>query len=233
MRKLWYAWPFELKLAIAGGLVFLLSAAGTAWSGDRNQFPAWLGGVSTAFALLAAMFAARYAARVFVIEALRDERRDQAERRSQAALVAAWPAPFAYEWDYRDGHEVPVGIRTISAHLRNASPLPVTDVVVFYSLVLTDDDGNVENTYTIGSSGIGKERLAILPPTDTPIERYCGGVSEVDVLWVPDLDELERTELRVDFEFRDSAGTRWRRTSAGVLSELELQHRPDPRSLVV
>ena len=203
---MWNAWPFLLKVPMAIGLVFLLSSLGTWFVGDSSEFPAWLGAVSTAFAFLAAMYAARYAARMWVLETVREER-------AQAALVAAWydqeAAPSSVGLHVTtgpDGHPVSVGASyTVTGiYLRNASQVPVTDVR--YRLFIGEDP--ISTPAAIG----------LLPPSTEPV------FTEIPH------GEIERQEgqpLRVglrptvELEFRDAAGLRWQRDPEGRLHRLD------------
>ena len=202
---MWNAWPFLLKVPMAIGLVFLLSSLGTWFVGDSSEFPAWLGAVSTAFAFLAAMYAARYAARMWVLETVREER-------AQAALVAGWydqktvgSSGKLHATEEPEGHPALVGesYTVTGIYLRNASQVPVTDVR--YRLFI--GDGPISTPVSIG----------LLPPSTEPVfaEIPSGEVKR------PEGQPL-RVGLRptVELEFRDAAGLRWQRDPEGRLHRL-------------
>jgi len=200
-RKWWRRSPFWLNVIGGGSLVVLVSAAGAWWS-TSGSFPDWLEAVATAAALIAAVFAARYAANTFVIEVKRDKARVAAAERAQAESIAVW---------IEDALADRVGAREQDWKLvlYNASSLPV------YSA-----------RWSIHGQALdGAERVVGLLPLLTP------GRKDVDLDPIDgmrfryvdeDGDENETHEVMgYDFSaalsFRDAAGRVWRRDQAGRL----------------
>lgn len=214
LKRLWTSWSAGMQLAVVGSVVFLLAAAGTRWVDDRGAFPDWFAAVATFAAFGAAAVAARYAADVQQRESRRDQARARDQRRAQASVVAAWPDSVRWGTRQEDGldEDDMTVVTGVSAFLRNASDVPVTEVRIDFTFVLLGDDAK-----PIGAARMGSERRAILEPTLEPITVWLSSVTDENPILVPDADEAARTEVRVDITFTDSAGRRWHRSAAGVL----------------
>lgn len=179
-----------------------------------GDWATWVQSIATVGALIAAVVAAVVAHRVYGLESERDERaaeerrvRAKAERRAQADQVAGWFAWLAQDADTepRLGWRRPWGW---SAFLRNASDLPIYDIIIdFYYVVPDAADGNIPGRRA------SSDRIPVLPPQN---EFYMAA----------DRDMLERVAAEdqanhaVAIEFRDAAGIRWRRDIHGKLTEL-------------
>lgn len=188
---------------------FLLNLFDQEWS----TFPAWWEATSTAAALAAATVAVLYSSITL-------DREREREREWQAARVAAWPGEIKWGTKKVGGLDEPdwSQIHGLHAVVRNASDLPVTEVLVSFRLALVSV--GQRGAATVDSSAtLGTERLAVLPPSNDPIVVHLSDVHRDSPIDVDDLDEAARTELLVDLEFRDSAGRQWRReATTGILS---------------
>lgn len=135
---------------------------------ETGSMADWVAAMATLAAFGAAILAARYAAGAFALESGRDAQFLAAQRRSQAALVAAWPEKFIPHWEHhQDGTSTVVeGITGGVAMLRNASDVPVTNVHVDFTVILAYADGraDAETRY------LGGEDLAVLTPSAEPRE---------------------------------------------------------------
>lgn len=177
---------------------------------DAALTAAWVEAGATVVAVGAAIYAGVYAKKAYDTETARDRRRDDDRRRAQADCVAAWcdrydyaPAepPRAYN---SGGALVVTGGRSRPGwnyYLRNASDVPVYDVVVLFR---------------IGAQSLGTDAVDVLPPGEEPVSR--------------DVPEHVRTQatsaahehgeiIRCVVSFRDAAGRRWRRSTDGRLAE--------------
>ncbi|WP_158647828.1 hypothetical protein [Nocardioides houyundeii] len=178
-----------------------------------SELPSWLEAWATLIGVGAAIVAGFYAARAFGLESQREHRWEEAQRASQAALIAAWPAGLSLgtrssiEDVYTE--EDPEAIVGARALLRNASALPATEVEVDFWLVLMDETSVGRDRRLLGS-----ERLAYLPPTQENLP------VSLDLTAKPHgrtPSEVEHSELRVEVRFRDAAGQVWSRDAIGQL----------------
>jgi hypothetical protein len=120
--------------------------------------------------------------------------RAEAERRAQAETVCVWADVVNNQ-----GSRV-VGMRHLSALIRNASNLPVHEV----GLEFSTDGGS---SYT--------EHLDAIGPSTEPV------VVPVSHAWLKPMNADERDTVRVSMTFRDAAGRSWRRTSTGQLALID------------
>jgi hypothetical protein len=169
---------------------------------------AWIEAGATVIAVGAAIYAGIYAKKAYDKEVERDERREQDRRSSQAEKVAAW----CERYDYSDaepsrviGGSGVVGMTRAKPepswnyYLRNASDVPVYDVVVLFR---------------IGEHSLGTDALDVLPPGDEPITREVPKhVKREARAGREEYGEV----LRPFISFRDSGGRAWRRTDKGRL----------------
>lgn len=222
VTRLWKSWPPGLQLAVVGAVVFIGAAAGTWWVDDRSAFPEWLAAVATFAAFGAAALAARYAADVQRRESNRDRGRSREERRAQAALVAAWHERL--DRDRAEGVLRRVfGVDVPGIWIRNASPLPVTDVRLrVYAHPGAGPVSDEEWEF------IGSDWIQLIPPSSEaqfrPIvgdwrdtyEHVVGGWIKRGEVYSQ--DRLEHTfVVAVEMTFQDARGRRWRRDRGGVL----------------
>jgi hypothetical protein len=200
----------------AGGLVLAASLALWAVTGTRLvEFPPWLESVSAFATFIAAVTAGIFAVAAFKIEFDRDVRWHVAQRRSQAALVAAWVYEAERDEEFEtddDGFEfaTDIGLTAVRVKVRNASELPVTNVAIRVRLTAATDDGNGMDR-EIGTAGI-----AVLEPSPEAIQ--------VVVLTPFDfIDEGAALPpdytVHVSTQFVDAADLSWERTSSGRLRE--------------
>lgn len=160
----------------------------------------WATAVVAAGALAAAVVAARVSWRVLQIELDRDsERREVAERAAQADSVAAWATTVDHEFA-----ELTVP-RSLGAVVRNASSLPVYNLVVTF----------------IGPDGTDRARITVpvFPPGEDqfhcPIEPRRPERQDDEV---PVYAE-SFSEFAVALTFRDTAGRTWVRDQHGQLAK--------------
>jgi hypothetical protein len=179
------------------------------------EFPLWLESVSAFATFIAAVTAGIFAAGAFKIEFDRDVRWHVAQRRSQAALVAAWVHEVERDEEFEtddDGFEIgtEIGLTAVRVKVRNASELPVTKVGIRVRLTAATDDGNGMDR-EIGSAGI-----AVLEPSPEAIQVVVltpfDFIDEGAVL-PPDYT------IHVSMQFVDAADVAWERTSSGRLRE--------------
>ena len=169
---------------------------------------AWVEAGATVVAVGAAIYAGAYAKKAYDAEVERDEERDEDRKRAQADRVAAWCDRYDYSppepaEGYWHGDESVVTAWSIPAwdySLRNASDVPVYDVVVLFR---------------IGEHSLGTDALDVLPPDDEPTVREIPSqVRREAMSAAPQHGEI----IRCIVAFRDASGRRWRRGFDGVLS---------------
>lgn len=207
-----------LLLALAGAAGTVALAWLTWWWAEqpRSKFPSWLEAWATVLGVCAAIIAGFYAARAFALESQREHRWEEQQRASQAALIGAWPGALVLnlkhsaEGDpYSLQVEDPEDIRGAQASLRNASPLPVTQVEVDFYLVLLDGNAVGRDRRLLGST-----RLSSLPPSPDHLPVI------LDLNEDPHqrtATEAQHSELQVEIHFRDAAGQVWSRDAIGQL----------------
>lgn len=152
-----------------------------------GDVPTWIQAGATVLLLIAASVAGWYTHRIYKIESGRDERHED-ERRAQASKVAGWV----------------VGNVT---KLRNASDLPVYDLIVEY---VARYERNREPV------PIGMQKTPLLVPGEEPMFVP----SQVWDKW-REAPKKEGAAVLVRIDFRDSSGQRWRREHDGRLQDLD------------
>jgi hypothetical protein len=191
------------------GAVIVLAAGVVVADQTSTDAAAWIEAIATVAAFGAATAAALYAAGAYRREVIRDKARDHDARQAQASLVAAWPAPFdvAYQYDSREGVDTGMVVG-VSVYVRNASSVPVTNVLIDFVLARTLPSG-VDSW----STHVGQKRVAVVPPGESA-ETYALG----ERARVPLGDDSEaRLELRTAIVFTDAGNRRWQRTVSGQL----------------
>jgi hypothetical protein len=216
-------WPFWLKVLVATAVVFLLAALGTWWTDERGHFPAWLAALATTAALIAAIFAARYAARAFALEAQREDHRIEADRTSQASLIAAWVGEKAFTEYYEDDDSAlapliagpPRFVQGI--YLRNASNLPVFTLTATVSVMARDPDTGKQQ-----SEELGREDLAVLPPSTQAVFHRMNYRNDGNLRLAFHKSREQGLEpvCLVRLTFRDSEGATWVRGELGGLTRI-------------
>ena len=212
-------------LPLALVVVFLLSAEGvwlTRGSASRD-LAGWVEATATTLALLAAMIAVSYAKETYDLEREREVERSEAEVRTQAVLVAAWPGDGMVPWDeLPDGGEFGEGmfvqgepgdvVSVPGVWVRNASPLPIFAVMADIKMT----------AYSPGSYqewDLGLMDLALIPPASEP--RFTPYPAHVEGSRVKDAPTWSADGYEISYEvglrFRDAAGGYWHRRADGEL----------------
>lgn len=210
----WGPWRIFIS-ASSGVAATVVVALLTWWLADQttDNFPAWLGAWATVLGVGAAIVAGFYAARAFGLEFQREERWEEQQRASQAALIAAWPGELKIGLSpvLKDSLQVQDQTLILGAHayLRNASSVPATEVEVNFWLVLLDEASIGRDRRLLGS-----KRLAYLPPS-SKAERVILDRSKEPHRRTE--GEVDYSELRVEIHFRDAAGQVWFRDAMGQL----------------
>lgn len=171
--------------------------------------PAAWGDIPTWLATAAATAAGAVAYRVYQVEKQRDLVSDEERRGAQAAKIAAWYGFVLQDVTRRRENSVQQDTESEpvwGAFLRNASDLPVYDVIVTYKYPSSGEQ--VDNVVEV-----------VLPPNDAPIHLT---IREATLrLFSPDprADAYHRVEIK----FTDSQGARWHRDLRGQLKEIAHQ----------
>lgn len=194
---------------VALAAIPLLSAVPmVAYDQPWPDYPAWLTAVATLAAFIAAVLAVRFAGGAFTLESKREERWKDGQRSAQAALIAAWWGETVTGTRTQASRQIP--IRTDCLLARNASDVPVTNVVL--------------ELYFHGHL-LGEHPVAILPPsTEAQAIKLSDagweavGRAQSDALDTRDEDE-DAEYPTIAISFRDAAGVTWRRSADGQLSE--------------
>jgi hypothetical protein len=208
--------PRKILLSALAGVALTTVLSWGSWrltGRPPSELPSWLEAWATLIGVGAAIVAGFYAARAFGLESQREQRWEGNQRASQAALIAAWPAGLSLgtrpSIDDVFTKEDPEEIVGAHALLRNASPLPATEVEVDFWLVPMDGTSVGRDRRLLGS-----ERLAYLPPTQDNL-RVDLNLTAKPHRRTP--SEIEQSELRVEVHFRDAAGQVWSRDAIGQL----------------
>ncbi|MCY7287868.1 MAG: hypothetical protein LH624_06355 [Cryobacterium sp.] len=210
--------PRKIVISAMAGVAVTISVAVLTWwlaNQPASEFPSWLEAWATVLGVGAAIVAGFYAARAFGLESQREQRWEEQQRASQAALIGAWPDGLSLgsrpslEDPYSLETEDPEAIEGAHALLRNASPLPAMEVTVDFWLVLLDERSVGRDRHLLGS-----ERLAYLPPTS---ESVPVNLNLQDKPHRRTQSEADHSELRVEIHFRDAAGQVWSRDVIGQL----------------
>jgi hypothetical protein len=178
-----------------------------------GDWPTWIAAVATVGALIFAGIAAWASWQVLKRETLRDEARAEAERRSQANLVAAWPGVVPLHPDHPDQ---PAG--AYGPVVRNASDLPVYRVFIW--AMHSDRIRHVSRAYQID----------VLPPGQWFVHHEDGRFHPHRPAVLSDVykDQSDRQgiyagvefrDIYAKVEFRDAAGSEWRRDEYGDLRQ--------------
>jgi hypothetical protein len=202
---------------------------------DWGDFPTWL-------AFLAAVVAGLVGYRLYRVESARDERTDkdrqlaaedrrlaaedrqraeddrraqtEERRRSQADEVAAWfdsITPTHADRFNRDGWII------YGAMIRNASNLPIYDLrAIFFSI---DHQAGESPDWEASAIGISPREMRALPPNDSEL-------LEVPDTLVKVVEDATKQDVVVAIEFRDAAGSLWRRDARGQLTEISPTRQP-------
>lgn len=214
--------PEMIMFAVAGSLLIIAAGCGLAWATDGSWSDAagWVEALATVSAFGAAILAAVLVGRTLDLELEREDKRLDADRSGQAALVAGWPDNLimlrqkvkeaSSAWETEEW--VDVGVHGCWVFVRNASAVPVTEVDVRIAISLMDRASHGEKFHTI----YARHSEQYLPPSDSPAR---WPVTSRQFTMVPDLDTepLSPREywVLVDFRFTDAAGIKWHRGPTG------------------
>jgi hypothetical protein len=164
---------------------------------DYGDVPTWIAAVATVLALVAAGFAAWASWNVLKRETQRDADRDDAERRQQANLVAAWHGVVP--------HPVQRGAGLYRPVVRNGSELPIYQVGV--EVVVEGSTGIVHMTEVLGPGQWFVTQSGHFNFADHPTEKLRLHASSPG--------------FQVAVSFSDAAGIAWRRDENGQLEQIE------------
>lgn len=192
--------------AVAGFLI-----AGLIFGKPWHLPPNW-GDIPTWLATIAATTAGIVAYRVYRIEAQRDRISEWERRSAQAAKVATWYGSRQRQVTQRRGDSVQtytLAEPVWGAFLRNASDLPVSDLVINFYFPGKNDSTETWNIHTINK--------LTLPPNDAPIHLE---IDETALRLYSDERKMDAFH-RVEIEFTDSQGIRWHRDVKGRLKGIK------------
>jgi len=206
-------------LVLAGSLLIAVAIYAGNGLGPTASVPEWIEALATLAAFMAAVVAASYAARVYLIERDRDDRWEAQQIRSQALLVAAWASSSQPEmvFDRRPSGVAQLwnGVGGCRVLLRNASDVPVTRVTVTVEIVVLNDPAKPEERHFL----VGHQERLLPPAVDpVPINLVALEGDKVDVTsrgLVAFNDANYWAE--VDLHFIDAGGRGWHRTPRGEL----------------
>lgn len=115
-----------------------------------------------------------------------------------------------YDEDDEEWHDVVMGWERAIVHLRNASPLPVSNVVTLVTAQVEVEGRSAEVV-------IARDVLDHLAPGDELVERK----PKLLQLEEAEYKALDQTRLGLVLGFDDSAGIRWERSAALGLHEVD------------
>lgn len=201
-----------ILLSAASVVLVTIGASSTAWwlaDQPTSDWPAWIEAGATVAAVGAAIVAGFYAARAFGLERQRESRWEDGQRSAQASLVAAWPD--GDPWVHEAGREF--RIYGGAALMRNASPLPVSNLRIEFWLVNMHDE--------LPPTHLATTHLSYLPPREEPvrIEVTLGRPPKNGI--VVGEETSFSLQLALEVTFRDAAGVTWRRDLTGRLTTVE------------
>lgn len=167
-----------------------------------DELAGWIEAGATVAAVGAAIIAGFYAARAYGLEHQREQRLEDANRSAQASQVVVWPTGPTYS--FQDSENF---LSTVSATLRNASDLPVTDVTVKFYLLL--DDGSAQDGQYVASF-----TMPFVAPDRTEQIRLDLSSYSLGRTFVR---HTTGVRLATELSFRDVSSTAWRRDIRGLL----------------
>lgn len=215
----------------ATAVVVGIAVLGWRWADtDATELAQWLMAATSVVTLVAAVAAAVYAAGAFRLEGDREDRWNDAQRRAQAGLVAAWADEGVQSIVLKGQSNELTGEvqgqvtgRQVLAQLRNASEIPVTDVHLTpgIDIVGQDEDGR---DHVLDRVHGRTKKIAVLPPASQPkphklvVTQPSAKGHELRRLY-PSIGPM-RQQPFVNIEFTDAAGVRWRRNEDSNLIEI-------------
>ncbi|WP_377322634.1 hypothetical protein ACFJIY_24500 [Pimelobacter simplex] len=196
-------------LLFFGTLVFAI--IGRDWAGTKRDDAAqWIMAGASLATLIAACVAAAFAGGAYRIEARREDRLLDGELKHQASRVAAWLSTATFEpvLSGAPNYKAPPQVRDV-VRIRNASDLPVTDVVL---------------TYHFQRVQIAVEMLDLVPPALEPYVHRVSSATEsawgtaIDLFVDADGPGVTPPMPTIEIRFTDAAGRRWTRKANGELT---------------
>lgn len=213
--------PVAILNALLGAVV--LSAAlgliGYLWARptEKTELAQWFMASTSLVTVIAAAAAAYFAYRAFVLESQRERARLEGEVRAQASLVAGWRCEgwtgvvlATGRAQFERGTEVH-GIQDVRYLIRNASSLPITNVLVRARIFLT---------LPVGGDVIFElppRHHDLIPPSGEPVQLMTDGRGKSAGSILGYVGEFELPRVELDLEFTDASGLRWRRWADGRL----------------
>lgn len=198
-----------IVLAALSVVLLTTSLSTTAWwiaGRPVSEWPAWMEAGATLAAVGAAIVAGFYAARAFRLEFQRERRWEETQRSAQASLVAAWPGGSGMSTENHQAY-----YNSLSATIRNASELPVTDVQLNFYMI-TDSRQEDDGALIAGYKTDYIPPSTAVPINITPLKPSEGGVV---------IAHEKRPKVMVELTFRDTSSVEWIRT---VRNELYPMH---------
>lgn len=213
--------PVAILVALLGALVIsaALGLIGYAWARptEQTELAQWFMASTSLVTVIAAAAAAYFAYRAFVLEFHRERARLEGEVRAQASLVAGWRCEG---WNgvvlatgrahFERGTEVH-GIQDVRYLIRNASSLPITNVLVWARIFLTLPVGG-EVIFELPS-----RHHDLIPPSSEPVQLMTDGQGKSAGSVLGYVGEFDLPRVELDLEFTDASGLRWRRWADGRL----------------
>lgn len=196
----------DRRYLLEGTLVALLvmgpaTAVALALDLEEGSIAEWVSALATIAAVIAAVYAGRAAKAALGIELNREGDRLERERQDQASKVAAWIGSIRTDPVTRETRSwgQPFAVTKHGAKLRNASDVPVTDVVLRY----------------VVADGMCPESIyGVLPPADQPV---FAEVEDSQNEWWDVSEAIAMGGLGVEITFRDARGQAWTRMVDGRL----------------
>ena len=203
-------------------LVAVLAFAGYRWSGvgmqtPRTELAQWLPAVSSVLTLTAAVAAAVFAAGALRIESRREQRERDDIEKLQATTVAAWGSNAGVgRTGVAGGATVTYTLDRAQLLVRNGSNLPIYDLRFVAKLMSTDAEiDGAPLTFPGGATTI-----PLVSPADTIT--YGLARHEFSVAAPKGFDGntgMPSNHIVVAIQFRDTAGTYWRRHTDGEFEQ--------------
>lgn len=207
-----------LLFALAAMVVLFGVAMFLAWcaAADEGTYPDWLAALATLAAFGAAVIAGWYAHRALLVEQARDGRREEDDRerarrdlRQQAEKVAAWSGPLSTSKSNGVVDRV-----NLDLAIRNASDLPITEVLIQLTARLAPSTGNPRDASLMTLDSL---RRHLVPPAVAAQELTAPRALRDLVGDVLNQNPTHTLTILVELQFTDAANRRWIRRSDGTL----------------
>lgn len=206
--------PSRIVGLIVGAVIAIGGFAFAGWQWARptpdTELAQWIPAIAAVATLLAAIVAAVYASGAFRVEWRREQRLLDDAERSQAVTFAAWGTPGGVSSSRDQDGNITYAFEGAVIQLRNGSDLPIYDVL-FLARVYSADAG----LEAVEMSTREENLVDLVPPQQTTqlvTSRRIVVVAPVHHGTAPREPVMT---LRVAVQFRDTAGTYWRRHANG------------------